>query len=90
MNALSRREEENLLKITKERAVKECHEVVKAFADCVQGRTISVAWACRPQLHKMEECIVLYTGPEPYERVRTEYLRLRAEQRVAKLRDSDS
>jgi COX assembly protein 1 len=89
MNALSRREEgkiafwiqrlahwiENLLKITKERAVKECHEVVKgsnanscpffsaeqdtAFADCVQGRTISVAWACRPQLRKMEECIVL-------------------------------
>jgi hypothetical protein len=32
----------------------------------------------------------LSTGPEPYERVRTEYLRLRAEQRVAKLRDSDS
>lgn len=76
MNALSRREEENLLKITKERALKECHDVVKGrrflsillsvltrettdFADCVSGRTISVAWACRGQLHKMEECMLL-------------------------------
>ncbi|KAJ7786450.1 cytochrome c oxidase biogenesis protein Cmc1 like-domain-containing protein [Mycena metata] len=70
MNALSRREEENLLKITKERALKECHEIVKAFADCASGRTVSVAWACRGQLHKMEECMLLYTGPEPYERQR--------------------
>ncbi|KAJ7446523.1 hypothetical protein B0H11DRAFT_2085146 [Mycena galericulata] len=82
MNALSRREEENLLKITKERALKECHDVVKDFADCVSGRTIS--------LHKMEECMLLYTGPEPYERVRTEYLRLRAEQRALKLQDTES
>ncbi|KAJ6575246.1 hypothetical protein B0H19DRAFT_1127846 [Mycena capillaripes] len=90
MNALSRREEENLLKITKERALKECHDVVKDFADCVTGRTISVAWACRGQLHKMEQCMLLYTGPEPYERVRTEYLRLRGEQRAAKLRAAES
>ncbi|KAJ7619156.1 hypothetical protein DFH06DRAFT_1011064 [Mycena polygramma] len=59
MNALSRREEENLLKITKERALKECHEVVKDFADCVTGRTVSSAWACRGQLRKMEECMLL-------------------------------
>ncbi|KAJ7225400.1 hypothetical protein GGX14DRAFT_420304 [Mycena pura] len=58
MNALSRREEENLLKITKERAVSECYDVVKAFADCVAGRTVSVAWACRGQLHKMQECVL--------------------------------
>ncbi|KAJ7631085.1 hypothetical protein FB45DRAFT_917462 [Roridomyces roridus] len=92
MNALSRREEDNLLKITKERALKECHDVVKAFADCVGERTISVAWACRGQLHKMEECMLLYTGPEPYERVRVEYLRLRSEQRVenARLRETES
>jgi len=90
MNALSRREEENLLKITKERAVGECHDVVKAFADCVAGRTVSVAWACRSQLHKMQECVVQYTGPEPYERVRTEYLRLRSEQRAAKLEEAQS
>ncbi|KAF8216093.1 hypothetical protein K438DRAFT_1560569 [Mycena galopus ATCC 62051] len=70
--------------------MKECNDLVKEFADCVGGRTISVAWACRGQLHKMQDCILLYTGTEPYERVRTEYLRLRAEQRVAKLRDTDS
>ncbi|KAJ7925909.1 hypothetical protein B0H13DRAFT_1973843 [Mycena leptocephala] len=59
MNALSRREEENLLKITKERALKECRDVVKDFADCVAGRTISVAWACRGQLRTMEQCMLL-------------------------------
>ncbi|KAF7311021.1 COX assembly mitochondrial protein [Mycena chlorophos] len=90
MNALSRREEENLLKITKERAVRECHDVVKAFADCVSGRTISVAWACRTPLHAMQECMVQYTGPEPYERVRAEYLRLRSEQRAVKLKEVES
>ncbi|KAK7064122.1 COX assembly mitochondrial protein [Favolaschia claudopus] len=90
MDALSRREEENLLKITKERAVKECHDVVKDFADCASGRTVSVAWACRGQLHKMQECILLYTGTEPYERVRSEYLRLRAEQRAAKLKETNT
>jgi len=67
--------------------VKECHDVVKEFADCVGGRTLSVAWACRKQLRTMEDCILLYTGPEPYERVRMEYLRLREEQRAEKLRD---
>ncbi|CAK5264973.1 unnamed protein product [Mycena citricolor] len=61
-----------------------------AFADCITGRTISVAWACRGQLRTMQDCMILYTGPEPYERVRTEYLRLRTEQKAAKLRESEA
>jgi len=78
MNALSRREEDTLLKATKARALKECDAFVKAFADCATGRTISVAWACREQLKSLQDCMRQYTGPEPMEAVREEYLRLRS------------
>ncbi|KAF8995498.1 hypothetical protein BDQ17DRAFT_1365697 [Cyathus striatus] len=80
MDALSRREEEALLKTTKARALKECDLVVKAFADCASGRTISVTWACRDKLKVVQDCMVQFTGPEPMEKVRVEYLRLRNQQ----------
>jgi len=74
---LSRREEETLVKTTKARALKECDAFVKAFADCTSGRTISVAWACKEPLKSVQQCMIQYTGPEPMEAVRAEYLRLR-------------
>ncbi|KAF8223995.1 hypothetical protein L208DRAFT_1369677 [Tricholoma matsutake] len=58
MNALSRREEETLLKTTKARALRECDAFVKEFADCSSGRTLSVAWTCRTHLNKLQECMV--------------------------------
>ncbi|KAF8203674.1 hypothetical protein BJ912DRAFT_1018426 [Pholiota molesta] len=58
MNALSRREEETLLKATKAHAMKECDNIVKEFAACASGRTISVAWACRDELKRVQECMV--------------------------------
>jgi len=80
MNTLSRREEETLLKTTKARALKECDPVVKDFAECATGRTISVAWACREKYKKVQDCMIQFTGPEYMESVRKEYLRLRNEQ----------
>ncbi|KAF5337144.1 hypothetical protein D9611_003292 [Ephemerocybe angulata] len=79
MNALSRREEDTLLKVTKARALRECDTVVKAFAACASGRTVSVAWACKDQLKVVQECMVQFTAPEPMEAIRKEYLRLRAQ-----------
>ncbi|KAM6498227.1 hypothetical protein JOM56_006175 [Amanita muscaria] len=58
MNALSRREEETLLKATKARALKECDSVVKEFAACAEGRTVSVSWACRDKLKVVQDCMV--------------------------------
>ncbi|KAF8973909.1 hypothetical protein BDZ97DRAFT_1648224 [Flammula alnicola] len=58
MNALSRREEETLLKTTKAHALKECDSLVKEFAACASGRTVSVAWACRDQLKHVQDCMV--------------------------------
>ncbi|KAF9056281.1 hypothetical protein BJ165DRAFT_1432349 [Panaeolus papilionaceus] len=58
MNSLSRREEDTLLKATKAHAMKECDGVVKEFAACASGRTISVAWSCRDQLKVVQDCMV--------------------------------
>ncbi|KAF8581060.1 hypothetical protein K439DRAFT_1355155 [Ramaria rubella] len=58
MDTLSRREEEALLKSTKARALKECDHVVKEFAECATGRTISVSWACREQHKEVQKCML--------------------------------
>ncbi|KAL6309980.1 hypothetical protein BKA93DRAFT_722161 [Sparassis latifolia] len=58
MNTLSRREEETLLKTAKNRALKECDPVVKAFADCATGHTFTVAWNCREQYKAVQECMI--------------------------------
>ncbi|KAI0257585.1 hypothetical protein BJV78DRAFT_1116396 [Lactifluus subvellereus] len=57
MSTLSRREEDTLLKTTKAQALKECDSLVKAFADCAAGRTVSVAWACREKFQAVQECM---------------------------------
>ncbi|KAH9835697.1 cytochrome c oxidase biogenesis protein Cmc1 like-domain-containing protein [Rhodofomes roseus] len=84
MNALSRREEETLLKTAKAKALKECDPVVKEFADCATGRTFSVAWACREKYKDVQDCMYQYTGPEPMAAMRAEYLRLRNEQQASR------
>ncbi|KIK71161.1 hypothetical protein GYMLUDRAFT_211096 [Collybiopsis luxurians FD-317 M1] len=58
MNALSRREEESLLKAVKAQAMKECDPLVRDFTDCMSGRLISVAWACKDKLKVLESCMV--------------------------------
>lgn len=82
MNALSRREEETLLKQTKASALKECDPVVKEFALCAEGRTFTVAWECRQKYKAVQDCMLQYTGPEAMAAVRAEYLRLRDEQKA--------
>jgi len=77
MNALSRREEDTLMKATKAHALKECDPLVREFAECATGRTVSVAWACKAKYKEVQECISRFTGPEQMKTVREEYLRLR-------------
>ncbi|KAI0068400.1 hypothetical protein BV25DRAFT_1818811 [Artomyces pyxidatus] len=79
MSNLSRREEDTLLKTTKAHALKECDSIVKEFADCASGRTVSVAWACREKYKAVQDCMYQYTRPESMQLVRDEYLRIRNE-----------
>ncbi|KAF8340013.1 uncharacterized protein EI90DRAFT_2990611 [Cantharellus anzutake] len=57
MNTLSRREEDTIIKSTKERALKECGPIVREFADCASGRTVSVVWACRGKYRTLQTCM---------------------------------
>ncbi|KAJ8084144.1 hypothetical protein PM082_002911 [Marasmius tenuissimus] len=86
LSALSRREEDNLLKTVKARALKECDPHVKAFAECMSGKLVSAAWSCKEQLKVVESCLIQYTGPQPMELARAEYLKLRNQQRQSKLK----
>ncbi|OSX67697.1 hypothetical protein POSPLADRAFT_1126944 [Postia placenta MAD-698-R-SB12] len=58
MNALSRREEDTLLKTAKAKALQECDPIVKEFADCATGRVFSVAWQCRDKYKAVQECML--------------------------------
>ncbi|KZT55531.1 hypothetical protein CALCODRAFT_472172 [Calocera cornea HHB12733] len=77
METLSRREEETLMKVTKAKALKACDDVVREFANCATGRTVSVVWACRAQHKTMQNCMRQYTNADNMERLRIEYIKLR-------------
>ncbi|EIM92658.1 uncharacterized protein STEHIDRAFT_46087 [Stereum hirsutum FP-91666 SS1] len=57
MNTLSRREEDTLMKTTKAYALKECDPIVKEFAECATGRTVTVAWACKDHYKRLQDCM---------------------------------
>jgi len=82
MNALSRREEDTLLKATKARALKECDALVKDFAECTSGRGISLIWACRKRYREVQDCMYRYTRQESMDELRAEYVHLRDERKA--------
>ncbi|UZJ52470.1 hypothetical protein CBS101457_001790 [Exobasidium rhododendri] len=62
--ALSNREQDEMMKQAKKDALLQCDDVVKAFADCSAGRTVSVAWACRSHYKALQGCIKQFTSEE--------------------------
>ena len=54
---VSKRAEAGLVEKMKVEARRQCKPVIAAYAECTQKRTISVIWACRPQLRAMNECL---------------------------------
>ncbi|PWN97926.1 hypothetical protein FA09DRAFT_330090 [Tilletiopsis washingtonensis] len=73
-SALSNRESEALLKETKAEALKKCDALVREFAECSTGRTVSIAWACRGQHKALQNCLKQYTSEEAMDIKRREYL----------------
>ena len=41
----------------KQKAMAECKETAQAYAECCSGRVFSAVWACRPQLHDLNQCL---------------------------------
>ncbi|KAL9934627.1 hypothetical protein V8E36_006402 [Tilletia maclaganii] len=73
-HALSNREADELSKKVKAEALVKCDDVVREFAACASGRTVSVAWACRDLHKQMQDCLRPHTGAEAMERARIAFL----------------
>lgn len=41
----------------KAQAIKDCNATAKAYAECGEGRTVSVVWACRKQFNELNSCL---------------------------------
>lgn len=41
----------------KQHAMKKCESRAKAYAECAEGRTVSVVWACREHLNDLNACL---------------------------------
>ena len=59
-----KKEEEALITLMKERAVKRCRDSQRAYYECVKPRTISIVWACREQANTMNDCLHDHTSEE--------------------------
>eukprot|EP00163_Fabomonas_tropica_P011268 TRINITY_DN2191_c0_g1_i2.p2 TRINITY_DN2191_c0_g1~~TRINITY_DN2191_c0_g1_i2.p2 ORF type:complete len:106 (+),score=19.69 TRINITY_DN2191_c0_g1_i2:124-441(+) len=66
-------EKNAIIENMKKEAMKECKPFVDAFAECAQGRTLSVAWACRPAFRAMNKCVEDYNTVDRLERMFNEY-----------------
>ncbi|CAO1613565.1 unnamed protein product [Sympodiomycopsis kandeliae] len=72
--ALSNREEDAMMKQVRAQAVQTCDPVVKKFAECAQGRTVSVVWACREENRAFKDCLAQHMSNDALERARKEWL----------------
>jgi len=59
---VKKKEEEALITVMKERALLQCKEMQKEYYECVKGRMVSVAWACRGQATAMSKCLGEHTS----------------------------
>jgi len=69
-----KKEEEALITLMKERAVTHCGEAQRAYYECVKGRTLSVAWACRDAARAMSACLSAHTSEATLERMKRRWV----------------
>ncbi|CAJ2665986.1 unnamed protein product [Trifolium pratense] len=56
-NHVKKKVEEALRSKMKVKALKECDEYTKKYAECALGRTLSVVWKCRGQAKVLNNCL---------------------------------
>ncbi|WVO13148.1 hypothetical protein L204_100760 [Cryptococcus depauperatus] len=79
MEALSRREENDVMDTAKSEALKSCDKYVKDFAGCAGGRTFSLPFACREKLQTMQRCMKEYMTTERLDAMKLDYIARRSE-----------
>ncbi|OAL40599.1 hypothetical protein AYO20_00335 [Fonsecaea nubica] len=70
---LSASQEAEVRNLFHKRVRTRCADVIKDFADCTRGRTISVAWTCREQHLAMNSCMIQYATKAEEDAAREEW-----------------
>ncbi len=70
---LSPTQEQEVRRLYHERARRRCATVIKDFADCARGRTVSVAWHCKDQHLAMNSCMMQYATKAEEDAAREEW-----------------
>ncbi|WVO19679.1 uncharacterized protein IAS62_000969 [Cryptococcus decagattii] len=79
MEALSRREENEINEAAKKEALRSCDDFVKDFADCATGRTFSLPFMCRTRLNAMQGCMRDYMTQERMDGMKLDFIAHRSE-----------
>ncbi|BEJ18065.1 hypothetical protein CspHIS471_0703420 [Cutaneotrichosporon sp. HIS471] len=79
MEALSRREEEEVGAQVKKAALTACDELVRNFADCARGRTVTMPFKCGSQHTAMNACIKVHMTEERLDAAKLDYIANRSE-----------
>ncbi|CAK9782151.1 hypothetical protein CC85DRAFT_285865 [Cutaneotrichosporon oleaginosum] len=79
MEALSRREEEEVEAKVKTEALKACDELVREFADCARGRTVTIPFMCGAPHKAMNACIKVHMTEERLDAAKLDYISNRSE-----------
>ncbi|OWT40934.1 hypothetical protein J008_01617 [Cryptococcus neoformans] len=79
MEALSRREENEIHEAAKKEALRDCDDYVKDFADCATGRTFSLPFACKTRLNAMQGCMRDYMTQERMDAMKLDFIAHRSE-----------
>ncbi|XP_058751224.1 uncharacterized protein LOC131624297 [Vicia villosa] len=72
-NHVKKKVEEALRSKMKSKALKECDEYTKKYAECALGRTLSVVWQCRQQAKELNTCLHQFTNDSVLEEMKKEY-----------------
>ncbi|CAJ2665987.1 uncharacterized protein DDB_G0275933 [Trifolium pratense] len=72
-NHVKKKVEEALRSKMKVKALKECDEYTKKYAECALGRTLSVVWKCRGQAKVLNNCLHQFTNDSVLEEMKKEY-----------------
>jgi COX assembly protein 1 len=74
-SGLLKKEEEALITILKEKALVRCKLAQKEYYECVKGRTLSIAWACRESGKKLNECLHEETSEEKLNEAKRKWIK---------------
>ncbi|KAG7530944.1 hypothetical protein FFLO_04672 [Filobasidium floriforme] len=85
MITLSRREEQDVLDRAKEQSLKHCEALVKDFADCAKGKTVTVLWNCGGQYNTMRQCMKDYLTLERIDAAKADHIANREERNAEAL-----